>query len=204
MTIPRLSLEGVSHALPDGRPLFSSLSIHFDSQPTGLVGRNGVGKSVLARILAGELMPAAGHCLRSGRVYHLPQCMHGSAGQTVAALAGVAAELDALARIEAGSVDSADFEAVAERWDLRVRLAAELEKQGLYGLAADDLTITLSGGEAMRVALAGAWLSQADFLILDEPSNHLDGDQRQRLYEQLECWPRGCWRSAMIARCWSA
>jgi ATPase subunit of ABC transporter with duplicated ATPase domains len=43
----------------------------------------------------------------------------------------------------------------------------------------------------MRVALIGAWLSEADFLILDEPSNHLDRAGRQALIEQLRRWPRG-------------
>lgn len=38
----------------------------------------------------------------------------------------------------------------------------------------------------MRVALAGAFLTQPDLLILDEPSNHLDGPQRQRLMDRLQ------------------
>lgn len=43
----------------------------------------------------------------------------------------------------------------------------------------------------MRVALMGAMLSNADFLVLDEPSNHLDRPNRQALIEQLQRWPRG-------------
>ncbi|PTN51464.1 ABC transporter ATP-binding protein, partial [Achromobacter xylosoxidans] len=73
MTNPYIALEGVSYVLPDGRTLFSGLDEQFDLRPTGLVGRNGVGKSVLARILAGQLPPSHGRCLRSGSVHYLAQ-----------------------------------------------------------------------------------------------------------------------------------
>jgi ATPase subunit of ABC transporter with duplicated ATPase domains len=43
----------------------------------------------------------------------------------------------------------------------------------------------------MRVALLGAQLSQADFLILDEPSNHLDAASRSALAQQLQQWRSG-------------
>jgi ATPase subunit of ABC transporter with duplicated ATPase domains len=43
----------------------------------------------------------------------------------------------------------------------------------------------------VRVALAGAWLSGADFLILDEPGNHLDLAGRAALRDRLRHWPGG-------------
>ncbi|HCL4181497.1 TPA: ATP-binding cassette domain-containing protein [Pseudomonas aeruginosa] len=46
-----LTLDGVSFQLPDGSLLFSDLDETFDTRHTGLVGRNGVGKSLLARLL---------------------------------------------------------------------------------------------------------------------------------------------------------
>jgi 4-hydroxy-L-threonine phosphate dehydrogenase PdxA len=57
----------------------------------------------------------------SGRVFLLPTPGYPPAG-TVGELAGVGAELAALQRIEAGSVDEADFACVGDRWDLRERL----------------------------------------------------------------------------------
>lgn len=191
MTNPSITLEGVSYVLPDGRILFSDLHETFGQYRTGLVGRNGVGKSVLARILAGKVLPTAGRCLRSGNVYYLAQQVTPSAHATVATLTGIHKALLALARIEAGSSDPADFDAVGERWDLRQRLQVTLEQHGLGHLHSDTPASHLSGGEAMRVALVGAWLSDADFMILDEPSNHLDRQQRQVLIDQLQRWPRG-------------
>ncbi|MBB4129569.1 ATP-binding cassette domain-containing protein [Xanthomonas sp. 3075] len=191
MTCPSLTLQSVAYALPDGSPLFSDLSIHIDQRATGLVGRNGVGKSVLGRLLAGELLPSAGRCVRNGSVHYLPQRVSVAPGQRIADLAGIAPLLDALDRIAAGSVAPDDFELVGERWTAHEHFAAELERQGLGGRDPRALSAQLSGGEAMRVALAGAFVTQPDLLILDEPSNHLDGPQRQRLMDQLQAWSAG-------------
>ncbi|WP_447926511.1 ABC-F family ATP-binding cassette domain-containing protein [Vreelandella sp. EE27] len=192
MTNTSITLNGVSCVLPDGRTLFTDLHEQFDSRPTGLVGRNGVGKTVLAQMLAGLLPPTTGHCQLPANVHYLAQQVAvPSANATVAALAGVHTTLNALARIEAGSAALEDFEAVDERWDMPQRLRFELERSGLGYLEAHTPADTLSGGEAMRVALIGAMLSEADFLILDEPSNHLDRPNRQALIEQLKRWPKG-------------
>ena len=190
-TTPFLTLERVCWQLPDGRLLFSDLDETFDARPTGLVGRNGVGKSVLAQLLAGRLAPTRGRCLRSGPVAWLPQQIDVSPTASVADLAGLGDALAALHRIEQGSSDVADFEVLGERWQLREQLQTELERMQLCGVSADTPASRLSGGQRMRVALAGAFLSDADFLVLDEPSNHLDAQGRQLLREQLLRWPRG-------------
>ena len=191
MTNPALALQRAAFALPDGRTLFSELDLQLDQRHTGLVGRNGVGKSVLAQILCGQLSPSAGRCLRQASVHYLSQQIVAPAAATVADVAGAAPVLAALARIEAGSTATADFDAVGECWDMRQRLDAVLQEHGLGHLAAERPAQSLSGGELTRVALAGAWLSQADFLVLDEPSNHLDRAQRGLLFRQLRQWPRG-------------
>lgn len=190
MTSPfTLALQGVTCQLPTGEILFRDIDESLDERRTGLVGRNGVGKSLLARILAGELAPSAGRCLRQGRVHYLEQ--HPAGAASVAELAGVAAPLQALARIEAGGVDAVDYELLDGRWDVRQRLEAELTACGLGHLEAETPAAHLSGGEATRVALLGAWLSGADCLILDEPSNHLDRPAREALHEQLQRWRGG-------------
>lgn len=60
MTPHSLTLDRVSYRLADGRPLFSDLAFSFEPVATGLVGANGAGKSVLARLLAGRLLPDTG------------------------------------------------------------------------------------------------------------------------------------------------
>ena len=191
MAGPRLALNALSFVLPDGRPLFQSLDLVLDDVSTGLVGRNGVGKSVLARIVAGELAPASGRREGDARVYYLPQQVQVAPGQSVAGLMGCGSALAALARIEGGSVDARDFELLGDRWTLREQVGEALAQAGLGGLDPSRPAATLSGGEAMRAALAGAWLSDADLLVLDEPGNHLDLGQRAALDARLRAWRRG-------------
>ena len=191
MAISHLSLEGVFYVLPNCETLFSDLNENFDQRHTGLVGRNGSGKTVLARILSGQLQPTRGRCVRTGAVHYLAQQVSPRADTTVADVAGVQGVLDALKRIEAGSSALADFDVVADRWDIEQQLGQALAQQGLTHLDPITPAGVLSGGEAMRVALIGAQLSNADFLILDEPSNHLDQHSRRALIEWLHHWERG-------------
>lgn len=190
MTAFALTLDRVTVTLADGRALFSDLSTTFDTTPTALVGRNGVGKSVLGRLLAGELAPSAGQIQRHGRVHLLAQHSGAPPGR-IADQAGVGPVLDALARIEAGSVDPDDFAQVGERWSLREQLNSVWQQLGLPELDPLAPAHRLSGGQAMQVALAGALLSDADALILDEPSNHLDREHRHRLIDALALWRGG-------------
>ncbi|WP_339485355.1 ABC-F family ATP-binding cassette domain-containing protein [Pseudomonas sp. EL_65y_Pfl2_R95] len=191
MTHTYLTLDSVSCVLPDGRTLFSNLNAQFDQRKTALVGRNGVGKSLLGKIAAGRLAPSSGSRLCTGTVYYIGQQISLSASVCVADLAGVKSVIDALQRIEAGGVEPLDFDKVGERWDIRHRLQLALAQHGLGHLEIDRPAATLSGGEAMRVCLIGAYLAQAEFLILDEPSNHLDYSGRQALIDQLSAWPGG-------------
>ncbi|WP_336982474.1 MULTISPECIES: ABC-F family ATP-binding cassette domain-containing protein [unclassified Cedecea] len=191
MTNSILTLDRVSFVLPDGKRLFSDLTEQFDHRHTALVGRNGVGKSLLAKILSGQVAPTSGQCSCSGRVRYLAQHLTPNHYHSVAMLAGVDSQLAALDRIEAGSTDPAYFDLVGDNWDLRQRLQAQLESAGLGYLSPCSAVNQLSGGEAMRVALIGAMLSEADFLILDEPTNHLDAASRLTLMRQLHQWPRG-------------
>lgn len=191
MTNFSLALRDAAFAWPDGHLLFSDINLQLDQRHTGLVGRNGVGKSVLARLLAGQLEPGKGHCVRSGSIHYVPQSVSSPPGATIAAIAGIQTLLDAFARIEAGEVKPADFELVGDRWDIRQRLMTLLEVHGLGCLEPERPAASLSGGELTRIALLGAWLVQPDILILDEPTNHLDRAQRDLLLQKLRAWSKG-------------
>lgn len=188
MTTSLLALQGAAFGWPGGQRLFSNLDILIDRRRTGLVGRNGVGKSALARVLAGELELVAGRRTCTGRVHYVPQHVACPVGATVAAVAGVQMAIDALGRIEAGSVDPADFALVGDRWDIRQRLVELLAGHGLGHLLPERSAADLSGGERTRLALLGAWLSGPEVLILDEPTNHLDCVRRDELMEELQAW----------------
>ncbi|MDF3833091.1 ABC-F family ATP-binding cassette domain-containing protein [Cupriavidus basilensis] len=186
-----LSLRHVTVALPDGRVVLDDLSGTFHAQRIGLVGRNGAGKSLLAKLLVGLLTPDAGRVVRSGTVAYVPQDAAPAEHATLAEVAGLAPAFDALARLERGEALPSDFDLLEGRWDLGETLHMALAAAGLGHLEPQRPAASLSGGELTRVALIGAFLSGADGLVLDEPSNHLDRDARQWLRERLRQWRGG-------------
>ncbi|NHZ39413.1 ABC-F family ATP-binding cassette domain-containing protein [Massilia sp. CCM 8693] len=186
-----IALRRVSLALSPDRLLLDDVSLTLHPGLTGLVGANGAGKSVLARVLAGQLAPDSGAVVREGRLAAVAQEVMPAAGASVAAVAGLAPLLAALQRVEAGRGASADIDLLDGRWRIGADFHAALAAAGLARLHVDDAAGGLSGGELMRVALIGAFLSGADWLVLDEPSNHLDRDGRRWLGAQLQAWRGG-------------
>jgi ATPase subunit of ABC transporter with duplicated ATPase domains len=179
-------LTDVSFDWPDGAPALSHVTASFGTARTGLVGANGAGKSTLLRLIAGELAPTAGQIVTSGAVDHLRQGVT-RGGHTVSDLLGITAIRQALRAVEDGSADPVHFDTIADGWDVEERARAELAALGLP----DDLdrTVTrLSGGEAMLAAIAGIRVRRADIALLDEPTNNLDLDARERLYEVVRAW----------------
>src|SRR3954447_9031299 len=97
-----VTLDSVSAKTPDGRSLFENLTLAFGPERTGLVGRNGVGKTTLVRLILGELQPAPGAVAVRGRVAALRQALEPPPGATVADLAGLSEPLARLRRIADG------------------------------------------------------------------------------------------------------
>jgi len=183
------TLDGLSLKTPDGRPLFENLTLSLGAERTGLVGRNGVGKTSLLRVLAGELAPADGAVSVRGRIGRLRQTLEPPPGVTVAEVMGLAGPLARLSRIAAGAGAPEDL-AEAD-WMLQARLEAALADLGLAGLEPDRPAARLSGGELTRAALAGLLASAPDLLLLDEPTNNLDAQGRALVAETLGRWRSG-------------
>lgn len=187
----RIVAEGLSYGPADGRALFHDLTLSFGRERTGLIGPNGSGKTTLVRLLAGELAPTSGLVHRHAQVAMLPQDFRPPADASLAFVLGIEERLAALRRMDAGAATVADVELIGDDWDLRVRADAVLARFGLGHLPLDRAVGEVSGGEAMRAALAGFALGSPDFLLLDEPTNHLDAGSREALYAFVEGWAGG-------------
>jgi ATPase subunit of ABC transporter with duplicated ATPase domains len=179
------ALHGVDIILPDGRILFSNLHEVFGAETIGLIGHNGSGKSTLGRVLAGDILPSAGRIERPGRIRYVEQQTVATSACSLAEVAGLDAPLAALRRLAAGDARDDDFDVIGDRWDLEARWDAMLDAAGLNAALAPD---ALSGGQHTLLALIGAFCSDADLLVLDEPGNHLDADNRTFLLDQMRAW----------------
>jgi ATPase subunit of ABC transporter with duplicated ATPase domains len=173
----------------------------------GVVAPNGVGKSTLLRVIAGELTPESGVVVRapaSASVLRLAQeptiddaesLRDHLARRTGVALAQ--ASLDAAAEALASGLSGPDYAAALDRWlalggaDFDERAGAVIADLGLP----DDLlhrgAAALSGGQKARLALAAVLLAQPDLLLLDEPTNDLDDEGLRRLEERVLTVPAG-------------
>jgi len=177
----------------------------------GLVGRNGAGKTTLARVLAGEMTPAAGAVRRGPSIGYLPQDsrvgdLDGLAMDRVLSARGLD---EVRAGMRAAEVQMADGQPALR--DAAVRRYGQLEERlvvlGGYAAESEAASIasslglpdrvlgqplnTLSGGQRRRIELARILFAGAETLLLDEPTNHLDADSISWLREHLRAFRGG-------------
>ncbi|OLC46909.1 MAG: hypothetical protein AUH80_05960 [Chloroflexi bacterium 13_1_40CM_4_65_16] len=169
----------------------------------GLVGRNGVGKTSLLKVLAGEDDAAAGVVLRRGTLGYVPQNPRPRAEAAHSALSHILSGrgLDrAAARLvelhqaleQDHSLSAIEkYSEAEERYRLDGGYSGESEARRIVtglGLRLDrvDLALgVLSGGERRRVEIARVLFADPDLLLLDEPTNHLDSDAKSWLMDFL-------------------
>ncbi|PSJ40388.1 ABC-F family ATP-binding cassette domain-containing protein [Allosphingosinicella deserti] len=148
-------------------PILSRLNLRLDPDDRiALLGRNGNGKTTLARLLAAQLPPMEGEMNASGKmkVGYFTQYQ-------VEELDGSDTPVQHMARLMPGATPSA--------------VRAQLGRFGFSGDKAMTEVRKLSGGERARLALALITRDAPHLLILDEPTNHLDVDAREALVQAL-------------------
>lgn len=135
------------------------------NEKVGLIGKNGVGKSTLLKIIVGDLKADSGEIKVGNRVKvgYLSQG-HEELNENFSAI-----------------------DELAENFNLTNEKArAELAKLNISAEIADKKISAMSGGEKTRIALAKLILTGANFLILDEPTNHLDFPAREAIENALK------------------
>jgi len=164
---PLITLDLASVGYRPGEPVLSRLNLRIDPDDRiALLGRNGNGKTTLARLLAAQLQPEDGAMAASAkmRVGYFTQYQ-------VEELDGRDTPLGHMTRVMAGKTPGA--------------VRAQLGRFGFSGAKATTEVGKLSGGERARLALALITRDAPHLLILDEPTNHLDVDAREALVQAL-------------------
>jgi ATP-binding cassette subfamily F protein 3 len=180
-----------------GRRFFEKASVTIPAgAKVGVVGRNGVGKSTLFRLIKDQLAAGSGEislpkAARMGSVDQEHPATPVSLMETVLAAdverARLTAELDTADPEHLGEIYARLIAIDADRAPSR---AAEI-LSGL-GFSNEDLTRPMaefSGGWRMRVALAAALFAEPDLLLLDEPTNYLDLEGALWLEARLKKYP---------------
>ena len=151
----------------------SSARNQFAGEIVGLMGRNGIGKSTMARTLCGLLEPVSGKICRNGRPANARERLRSS----------FLVMQDVNYQLFSDSVREEVLLGAAhpERCD------AVLQALGLDGLA-DRHPMSLSGGQKQRVVVAAAMLSDKPLILLDEPTSGLDLGSMQQVGQLLQEW----------------
>jgi ATP-binding cassette subfamily F protein 3 len=164
---PLITLDMAAVGYVPETPILKRLNLRIDPDDRiALLGRNGNGKTTLARLLAGQLPVMEGGMTTSGKlaIGYFTQYQ-------VEELAGGDTPLVHMTRAMTGKTPGA--------------VRAQLGRFGFSGNKATTAVSQLSGGERARLALALVTRDAPHLLILDEPTNHLDVDAREALVQAL-------------------
>jgi ATP-binding cassette subfamily F protein uup len=199
--MPLITLQDVSKAYDDNRPLFTGVDLTVTSQDRiGLIGPNGAGKSTLLKMMGGvDTLDSGTRVVRNGlRIGYLEQEPVFDDDITIEDVVreGLSEHHAVQEKLYATYEQLADGRDVSDKID---RLEHQLERLGghdvehkisasIHGVGLNDASLicgNLSGGEARRVALAKLLVSSPDIMLLDEPTNHLDAFVIAWLEKQL-------------------
>ncbi|ACV74556.1 MAG: ABC-F family ATP-binding cassette domain-containing protein [Zymomonas mobilis] len=151
----------------DDKPILTKLNLRIDPDDRiAFIGRNGNGKTTLAKLIVGQLPTVDGQMVTSSKIKvgYFTQYQ-------VEELDVDDSPLDHMTRLMPGASTTA--------------VRSQLGRFGFSGDKATQKVGSMSGGERARLALALITRDAPHLLILDEPTNHLDVDVRQALIEAL-------------------
>lgn len=184
-----LLLQNISYTHPNKDLLFSNLNLSVATRDkVALIGNNGVGKSILLKIIAGQLPASSGTIQLDAKPYYVPQLTGQYQHLNIAEALQVQDKIQALKAILAGDVSEENLAVLNDDWTIEERCAAALEYWQLGNLSLDTPLALLSGGQKTKIFLAGIMVHQPAFLLLDEPSNHLDDASREILYRFIQSY----------------
>ncbi|SMF69034.1 ABC-F family ATP-binding cassette domain-containing protein [Allosphingosinicella indica] len=167
MKPPLVMLDMAAVGYAPGKPVLSRVSLRLDPDDRiALLGRNGNGKTTLARLLAAQLAPMDGEMNAPGKL-----------------------KVGYFTQYQVEELDSGDTPLQhMSRLMPKATPAAVRAQLGRFGFSGDKATMQvakMSGGERARLALALITRDAPHLLILDEPTNHLDVDAREALVQAL-------------------
>lgn len=156
-----LVVRHLSYSHAAAEPLFDDVDFSLPAGWTALLGDNGCGKTTLARIICGLLIPTRGSVSPAPSTFVSAYCE------------------------QECTCEPANLEEFRDDWS-----ASSIALRGALGIG-DDWPYrfaTLSGGERKRLQVACALFANLDVLVLDEPTNHVDAATRESIAHAMRAF----------------
>ncbi len=184
--LSRLTANHLSYSIPKSAIQFDDLNLSFEKKCYGVIGDNGVGKTTLLKLLAGELAPHSGNILLNGSLTYCPQTIESQTDTLFTSeILGIHEKWQALNRLQRGTMLENDLDIIGDDWTLELEVKRLFERLDLPLCSLNMQFMNLSGGQKTKVLLAKAMLTKADFILLDEPTNNLDSVSKQILLKWI-------------------
>ncbi len=182
-----LTLHNLTYIHPNRDLLFKNINLTVNKHnKTALIGNNGIGKSTLLSIIAGNLPPSSGSINTDSIPYYIPQIFGQFNDYTIAQALRIEGKLHALNEILEGNANDTNLAILDDDWSIEQRCEEVFEHWQLEDLDLTQKMVSLSGGQKTKVFLAGINIHQPELILMDEPSNHLDSISRNILYDFVQ------------------
>lgn len=187
-----LIINNLTYKLHNNITLFKNLSFTIKSnEKVALIDKNGIGKSIIFRLIIGKLLPFNGEIkINNINISYFPQKYNELNFNTVADVFGLEKQITALEKIENNNANIQDYDIIDGYWNCREMID---EKLKFFSLKFDYLKEYryLSGGEKIKLILSSIINKNTNFLLLDEPTNNMDCETKEYFYNFIKKWKGG-------------
>ena len=185
-------VKNLTYKINHIKTIFENISFTIgDNEKVAVVGKNGIGKSLLMQLMVGKLDGYDGEIIKNNaNISYFPQKFNELNFSSVADVFGLEKQIISLKKVDDNCADIEDYENLDGNWDCMDKIK---DKMKFFGLDFDLMRdfSTLSGGEKVKLILSSIIDMHSNFLVLDEPTNNMDYGSKKYFYDFVRNWNGG-------------